>query len=124
MVITNQAGISRGIYTTTEMNNCHTILQERCDHAIDHFYYSPYHPTKTLSISRKPDSLLFERAIAKFNCDTARSWMVGDKERDLVPAKKLGIQTILIGSEQSSVYDYKVKDLMEAGALISSNPGS
>ena len=124
VVITNQAGISKGLYTTAEMNNCHRILQENCDHAIDHFYYSPYHPTRTRSISRKPGSLMFERAIEKYNCDTERSWMVGDKERDLVPAKKLGIQTILIGSDPSSVYDYKVKDLMEAAALISSNLGS
>ena len=32
--------------------------------------------------------------MAKFNVDPAQSWMVGDKERDLIPAKKLGIRRI------------------------------
>jgi D-glycero-D-manno-heptose 1,7-bisphosphate phosphatase len=118
VVITNQAGISRGFYSVDEMNACHEILQDACDGAIDAFYYSPYHPSKTVSLSRKPGSLMFERAIAYFNCDPSVSWMIGDKERDLEPAKKCGLKTILVGEEESGIYDFKAIDLFQATGII------
>ena len=120
IVITNQAGISRGIYTVEDMKRCHQLLQEACDHAIAGFYYSPYHPSKTKSLSRKPDSLLFERAIAKYDCDPKHAWMIGDKERDLIPADRLGMSTIIMGAEGSSVYNYRVQNLSEAVEVINS----
>ena len=107
IVITNQAGISRGLYTRQEMQSCHDFLNEQTGCVIDQIYYSPYHPTVTESIARKPDSLMFEKAMVKFNIDPEQSWMVGDKERDLIPAKKLNMSTILVSEEQNSSYaDY------------------
>ena len=123
IVITNQAGISRELYTPGEMKVCHNLLQEACDNAIDAFYYSPYHPTRTESLSRKPGSLLFERAIAKFRTDVSSSWMVGDKERDLVPARSLGLNTILMAEGESEYADHRVKSLPDAVRIILDNPG-
>ncbi|MEQ8302439.1 MAG: HAD-IIIA family hydrolase [Cyclobacteriaceae bacterium] len=120
IVVTNQSGISQGIYTQQEMETCHQFLQEKCLGLIDHFYFSPYHPKVTESLSRKPGSLLFEKAIAKFSIDTGRSWMIGDRGRDLVPAKKLGIKTIQIGNEVESENrgDYEVRNLTEAAEVV------
>lgn len=98
IVITNQSGITKGIYTKEEMDACHDHFQKVSGHLIDKYYYSPYHPFYTDSLSRKPGSLMFEKAIAKFNIDTSQSWMLGDKERDLEPAEKLGIKGILLSS--------------------------
>jgi len=118
VVITNQAGIAKGLYGADEMNYCHSLLQEACGHSIDDFYYSPYHPTVTESLSRKPEAILFERAMAKYNVVPGKSWMVGDKERDLVPAKKLGIQTIMMNGEHSEFADHYVTHLSEAAKII------
>ena len=64
---------------------------------------------------RKPDSLMFEKAIARFGIDPQNSWMMGDKERDLIPARKLGIKTIQITQESASAYaDVKVGNFLEA----------
>jgi D-glycero-D-manno-heptose 1,7-bisphosphate phosphatase len=98
VVITNQSGITKGIYTKEDMDACHNYFQEVSGHVIDHFYYSPYHPFYTDSLTRKPQSLMFEKAIAKFNIDPSQSWMLGDKERDLIPAQKLGIKGIIMSS--------------------------
>ena len=120
LVVTNQSGIARNIYTRRQMDLCHIYMQEACDHVIDHFYFSPYHETVTNSLTKKPGSLLFEKAMAKYKIDPAKSWMIGDRSRDLTPAKKFGIKTIQIGDEcvAPELGDYKVDNLLEASYLI------
>jgi D-glycero-D-manno-heptose 1,7-bisphosphate phosphatase len=122
VIVTNQSGIASKIYTRRQMDVCHIYLQDACDHVIDHIYFSPYHETVTNSLTKKPGSLLFEKAIARFNIDIKKSWMIGDRSRDLAPAKKLGIKTIQIGDEcvAPDLGDYKVDDLLEASYLIRS----
>lgn len=115
IVITNQAGISRGRYNRQQMEACHEYLQDSCGGIIDAIYYCPYHPSITSSIARKPDTLMFEKAIAKFNIDVSQSWMVGDKERDIIPANKLGIKTVLIDEkEPETIADSISKSLIKA----------
>lgn len=118
IVITNQSGIAKGIYTKEQMHECHELMQQAFDHQIDHFYFAPWNPVISDSLTRKPDSLMFEKAIAKFNIDTQSSWMVGDKERDLIPAKKLGIKTIQVDNDDSRLADFKAEDLPGAVEMI------
>ena len=120
IVVTNQSGISQGFYTIEQMKACHDYFQRQCDHAVDQFYFSPNHPTVTQSLMRKPDSLMFEKAIAKYDIEASKSWMVGDRGRDLIPARKLGIRTIQIGDEVEAQDrgDFKVNSLLEAVRLI------
>lgn len=118
IVITNQSGISKGIYTREQMHETHRLIQEVCDYAIDHIYYAPFHPNFHESLTRKPDSLMFEKAIAKFNIDPKQSWMIGDKHTDLIPAKKMGIRTIQVRLDDSPLADHKVKNLPEALPII------
>ncbi len=123
IVVTNQSGIAQGIYTQAEMESCHRFLQETCGKAIDHFYFSPYHPSVTNSLIRKPGTLMFEKAIARFNIEVAQSWMVGDRGRDIIPARQLGIKTIQIGDEieKENRADHEVRSLLEASRLILNN---
>lgn len=118
IVITNQSGISKGIYTREQMHETHRLVQEACNHCIEHFYYAPGHPSFSETLSRKPGSLLFEKAIAKYKIDPSRSWMIGDKDRDLIPAKKLGIKTIQVDYNDSPTADYRVKDLPATREII------
>lgn len=120
IVVTNQSGIAKGIYTQSQVNECHQYFQKECGNLIDHFYFSPYHRTVTESLATKPGTLMFEKAIAKFNIDIQISWMIGDRGRDIVPARLLGIKTIQIGDEveESEWADYKVDDLLSASKLI------
>jgi D-glycero-D-manno-heptose 1,7-bisphosphate phosphatase len=119
VIITNQSGISKGIYTYADVVRCHHYLQEQCDYQIDGFYYSPYSEKYTNSLSRKPGSLMFEKAIAKFDIDVSQSWMIGDKERDLIPAYKLSLKTILISDKEEGVKcEKRVGSLSEAAAEI------
>ncbi len=120
IVVTNQSGISKGIYTADQMRACHQYMQDNCGQAIDWFYFSPYHRTVTNSLMTKPGTLMFEKAIAKYKIDINASWMIGDRGRDIVPARQLGIKTIQIGDEvaKAEVAEFKVESLLEAAQLI------
>jgi len=118
VVITNQSGIAKGIYTREDMQTCHDFLHQQTQYQIDHVYFSPYHPDYSESLTRKPGSLMFEKAIAKFKIDVSKSWMIGDKLRDLQPAIKLGIKTIQVDGHNDLVADFVARDLLEASKHI------
>jgi len=119
VVVTNQAGITRGLFTEDDVNRCHSYMMEKTNHLIDKIYYASYYPDYSNSLLRKPDSLMCEKAMARFDIDPNASWMVGNSERDLIPAVKLGIRTIFIGNGTPEVKtDFIVKDLLEASKKI------
>ena len=125
VVVTNQAGITRGLFTEEDVKRCHSYMMEETNHLIDKIYYASYYPEFSNSLLRKPDSLMFEKALARFDIDPNASWMVGNSERDLIPAVKLGIRTIFIGNETPEVKaDFLVKDLLEATKKIISHKGN
>ncbi|WP_017732679.1 D-glycero-alpha-D-manno-heptose-1,7-bisphosphate 7-phosphatase [Nafulsella turpanensis] len=122
IVITNQSGIGKGIYRREQMHETHRLIQEASGNLISHFYYAPGHPSISETLSRKPGTLMFEKAIARFDINPASSWMIGDKDRDLVPAKKLGIKTIQVDYNDSPTADFKVTDLTAAVPVILGSP--
>lgn len=114
IIITNQSGIAKEIYTREQMHETHRLIQEACGHIIDHIYYAPWHPSVSESLTRKPNSLMLERAMARYKVDPAISWMVGDKHTDMVPARKVGLKTIQVDNSDSTKADYRAKDLPDA----------
>ena len=123
IVVTNQSGIARGYYDEKVVVDCHEILQSKCGHALDQLYFAPLIDHVSKSLMRKPDSLMLEKGLAKFVGDPAQSWMIGDKERDLIPAKKLGIKTMQIMAlvPETDLADERVMTFKEAVDLILSN---
>lgn len=120
IVITNQAGIAKGLYEAKEVMVIHEIMQQLSDGALDDIYFSPYHEKFSgLSLSRKPDSLMIEKAMAKYDIDPSRSWMVGDRGRDVQAGRKAGLKTIqVVSGNELSIGDYTVGSLLEAAKII------
>lgn len=100
IVVTNQAGITKGIYTREQMHVCHDILMGKTNHLIDRIYYSPYHPSFSESLSRKPGTIMIEKAMARFDIDPRQSWLIGDRARDIECGQRMGLKTILITENQ------------------------
>lgn len=99
IVITNQGGIAKKLYTHETVNELHEILKadlSRSGIVLDAIYYSPHHPETGNSLSRKPGSLMIERALAKFNIDPKQSFMIGDRMRDVEAAEGAGVRGILV----------------------------
>jgi len=116
LVITNQAGITKGLFSREQMHQCHNILMEKTHFLIDKIYYSPYHPSFSESLSRKPDTLMVEKAIAKYNIDPKVSWFIGDRCRDIVCGQKMGLKTVLISDSETTKCspDFVRGNLLEA----------
>ncbi|MGB4291928.1 MAG: HAD family hydrolase [Bacteroidales bacterium] len=99
IIITNQGGIAKGVYTEEQMHEVHNFMKELLKKdgiEIAGIYYCPHHPDVSPCECRKPGTLLLEKAIKDFNIDTASSWMIGDSEIDIQAAEKMGIKGILI----------------------------
>lgn len=119
IVVTNQAGVAKGLYQREDVLACHQKLQEACQTLIDAIYYAPHHPDFSESLSRKPDSLMLERAIAKYHIDPAHSWMVGDSLRDLEAADKAGVKAVLVGEKHPPLtHPWQAPDLWQATQSI------
>ena len=97
VVVTNQAGISRGLYTKEEVDRIHNFFQSECKKnnvEILEFFYSVHHPNICNSLSRKPAGLWVERACAKYKFDKDASVMIGDRDRDVLCANAAGVRGI------------------------------
>lgn len=98
-IITNQGGISKGIYTHQDIQQLnHLIKKEFKTHQLKllDIYYCPHHNDVEKCICRKPDSLLLEKAIAKYNIDISKSYFIGDSNRDIEAAQKTGVKGIKV----------------------------
>ncbi len=121
IVITNQAGIAKGLYTREDVMHCHRYLQEKCGNLIDDIYYSPHHPDYTTrSLTRKPESLLLEKAIAKYNIDVSKSWMIGDALRDILAGRRVGVRTVQVthAPVETAVGDCTADSLLGASERV------
>lgn len=119
--VSNQSGIARGIVNeafTREVNN---IFVEQ--YGFDDFYYCPHHPDEHCSC-RKPEPEIILKARAEHNIDLKKSYVIGDKEPDMLLAKAVGAKGIFVltgqGTESANA-DYIAKDLKEAVRWILSN---
>ncbi|MDD3860782.1 MAG: HAD family hydrolase [Bacteroidales bacterium] len=104
IVISNQGGIAKSLYTITDVIEIHkkfcSLLKEK-DAWIDDFFFCPHHDSISRCICRKPESLLFEKALAINNIDSRKSFMIGDSQRDVQAAEKAGIKGILIQANEN-----------------------
>ena len=103
IVITNQAGIAKGLYTEADVRNVHRQMNAEYGNVLDDLYFAPHHEDYTTrSLSRKPGSLLIERAMAKHKVDPLKSWMIGDSERDIEAGINTGLRTILLNDKPAA----------------------
>jgi len=99
IVITNQGGISKEIYSHNDVMSVHGYMQN-CfkENKIDllDIYYCPHHSVNEKCICRKPDSLMLEKAMARYNVDKSTAYFIGDNNRDFLAAENAGIKGVLV----------------------------
>ena len=99
IIITNQGGIARGIYTMSHVDKLHNYMIQQLkafNISLTDIYYCPHHPDVSSCLCRKPGTLLIEQAIAKYNIDPKASFMIGDSDIDIKAAETMKIKGILI----------------------------
>lgn len=132
IVVTNQAGVAHGYFEEKDVENIHEHIQVELKSygaEVDSFYYCPFHPDgevekyRKKSKFRKPGTGMYKKAIEEWSVSPTESFVVGDKDSDLVPGNELGMDTIKVktghdedGNEK--IEDYTVKDILGAVKLI------
>jgi D-glycero-D-manno-heptose 1,7-bisphosphate phosphatase len=106
IVVSNQAGIGRGVMTEAALDDIHTRMKAEALEAggrIDAIYYCP-HDWEDGCECRKPKPGMLFQAQRDFNLDLTRTVFVGDDERDAQAAEAAGCPSMLI-SERTSLLD-------------------
>lgn len=104
IVITNQGGISKKIYNHKDTNLVHEFMVTKLKQVginILSIYYCPHHSEIEKCICRKPNSLLIEKALARFNINKSKSFFIGDSDRDVEAAKNIDVRGIKIEPNSS-----------------------
>ena len=106
IVITNQGGLSKKLFTKEELEKMHAYLSDELSKSnvqLTEIYYCPHHPDSNSGkcICRKPDSSMIEKAIARFKIDPAKSYFIGDKQTDMQAGDKAGVKGVLVSKNVS-----------------------
>ncbi|WP_449258673.1 D-glycero-alpha-D-manno-heptose-1,7-bisphosphate 7-phosphatase [Chlorobium limicola] len=110
VVVTNQAGVARGITTIEQVEDVNRYLNELLaawGTSYDRCYYCPSHPDYPNPLydrdagCRKPEPGMVERAIADFFAegqivDRSRSFFIGDKIVDVECGLRAGLRPVLV----------------------------
>lgn len=144
VVVTNQSGVARGLYSMESVNrfNRHlseVITTEAPEVSILDFMVCPHHPKGSVvefaieCECRKPGAKLVLDAATQYSFDLAKCWLIGDKISDVDCAINAGIPGIQVASQVTGggkQYELHpkpyacVKDLEEAAELILSGTSS
>ncbi|MFH1409354.1 MAG: D-glycero-beta-D-manno-heptose 1,7-bisphosphate 7-phosphatase [Nanoarchaeota archaeon] len=133
IVITSQSGIARGFYTEEDLEKVHAYMRSALEKEgvhLDAVYYCPHHPEagneryRKVCDCRKPKIGLFLEAKKRFDIDLKKSYMIGDRSKDMAAGKTAGCTTIYLDvpkpddHELKAAPDYSVKNFPEAVQVI------
>lgn len=98
IVVTNQAGIERGLVTFEEVTEVNQFIATRLLNEgvpLLAFYVCPHHWESRCSC-RKPKSGLLEDAMSDFYLSPSECLLIGDRESDIQAGQSLGIESLLV----------------------------
>ncbi|MDQ3854939.1 MAG: HAD family hydrolase [Chloroflexota bacterium] len=105
VMVTNQSGLARGLFTRDDLARMHSYLsQQLADLGVhlDAIYHCPHHPDGTVEEltgscdCRKPAPGMLLRAGRDLDLDLPRSWLVGDILDDVEAGHRARCRTVLV----------------------------
>ncbi|MDK9723563.1 MAG: D-glycero-beta-D-manno-heptose 1,7-bisphosphate 7-phosphatase [Sterolibacteriaceae bacterium MAG5] len=98
VVATNQSGVGRGLFEMDTLNAIHDKMMKAVAQVggrIDAIFFCPHTDADNCDC-RKPKAGLFREIAARYSADLAGVPAIGDSLRDLVAARAVGAQPILV----------------------------
>jgi D-glycero-D-manno-heptose 1,7-bisphosphate phosphatase len=123
IIITNQSGIGRGLFTLEQYRAVEAeVLRQLGDGLIDATYFCADVPGQHSSC-RKPAPGMIIEATGEHHIDLARSFLIGDKEIDAECGRNAGVRTIRVRTgfdreTTGSMADWIAEDLPAAIGII------
>ncbi|GAA0323813.1 D-glycero-beta-D-manno-heptose 1,7-bisphosphate 7-phosphatase [Bacillus carboniphilus] len=118
-VVTNQGGVGLGYMKEATLHKVHDTLLEKLgkvEATVDDIAYCHHKPHEGCAC-RKPEPGMLLKLAEKHAIDLSKSYMVGDRDVDIIAGKRAGCTTILVGTEKAEA-DKRFKDLLEASKWI------
>lgn len=99
LLVTNQQGIGKGLYSITDLASIHNYMQSELikltGYKFDDISFCPsLHEVN--DFRRKPNPGMILEFIDKYDLDVDKCWMIGDSESDILAAQNADIKSILI----------------------------
>jgi D-glycero-D-manno-heptose 1,7-bisphosphate phosphatase len=128
VVVTNQSGVGRGLFSEQTLGRIHDRLRELLTSesvTLDGVFYCPHTPDDACGC-RKPKAELVERAAREFGFEPHDSFVIGDNVVDVELGRTIGATTILVETGYGRTVarngtarpDFVVADLKAAAGLI------
>jgi D-glycero-D-manno-heptose 1,7-bisphosphate phosphatase len=133
VVVTNQAGIGRGLYTEDDFHALSAWIGARFaaeGAPIGDVFFAPHHPLHGIGHyrqdhpDRKPGPGMILRAAARHGIDLARSILVGDKDSDIMAGRAAGVGTLVFfapGGDNAGSDAINVRSLAEVIPLLAAD---
>jgi len=111
VIVTNQSGIGRGLYTEADYQAVRLRLDELLGEAgvgLDGSWHCPDDPRSGDVPCRKPNTGMHRAAAAALGLDPARSLFIGDRVGDVLPALEFGGRGILVRTGYGREHEERV----------------
>ena len=99
VVVSNQSGIGRGLFTEATLGEVHdrlrTLLRDESGATLDAIYYCSHRPDEDCDC-RKPRQGLLMQAVDDLAVDLGRSYFIGDRASDILLTDTPGLKGILV----------------------------
>jgi len=132
-LVSNQPSYAKGKVALEDLQAVHAVFAEELDRVgiqFRAFYYDYTHPQGIIpdytqeSAFRKPNPGFLLRAQHEHEVELAASWMIGDRDSDIICGQRVGCRTVLIANQQSAAYQDNsqptliCRDLVECAAML------
>ncbi len=119
VIVTNQPDVARGTADKKKVEEINNFLMQELP--IDEIFVC-YHDDRDDCSCRKPRPGSIYNAAEKYGIDLKKSYMIGDRWRDIEAGRNAECQTIFIdrnySEKKSPDFDYEVSCLFEAAVII------
>ncbi len=107
IIITNQSGIGRGFFSQKQSDNFNNYMKNKLKESfginIAEIFTCPHIPEDNCSC-RKPSPNMIIEAVKKNNIDIGLSYMIGDKESDIIAGELAGLTSFLVKDDKNLKY--------------------
>ena len=106
VVVTNQAGIAKGLYDEADMWRLHRYMEDELETRgvhVDAWYFCPHHPDYTGPCEcRKPAPGMLLAAMRDYDAESCKCVMYGDMPSDEAAARGAGVSFFKIRHEEEN----------------------
>lgn len=127
VVVTNQAGVARGMFSEAFVHESHEWLRRQFSAGgvqFDGIYHCPHHPEGSVPEyavacdCRKPRPGMAQRAARDLDLDLSRSYVIGDKWRDVRLGNEVGASGILVRTGYGATEERQPEAGTTASAIV------